>query len=297
MHEREAGQIGLVLVALAALIWGTTGIAVGVLYRVAETNPLAVGFWRLVLAAPALLVLARAFVGSQFWQIQPAHRGAIGLIGVAFASYQVAYFAAIPRLGVAAAVLINICSAPIFTALLARVFLRERLPAATLIALVGAISGTILLVGGTPEAATPGDLISGALLALTAGFCYSLVVLSSRTVAAHYHPLQPIALAFSLGAILLLPIAFSAGFGSGYGLSGAALLLYLGLVPTALAYVLYLRGMRSVTATTAAILTLLEPLGSATLAVLFLGERLAPAGIFGAILLLGSMALLFRRNT
>jgi DME family drug/metabolite transporter len=62
-----------------------------------------------------------------------------------------------------------------------------------------------------------------------------------------------------------------------------------------LSYILYLRGMRAVSATTAAILTLLEPLGSATLAVLFLGERLAPAGLLGAALLLGSMALLFVR--
>jgi DME family drug/metabolite transporter len=295
MHTQRELRTGLTLVALAALIWGTTGIAVSLLYGVADTNPLAVGFWRLLLSAPALAVLARMLVGPGFWRVQRAHLGPIILIGAAFAGYQVAYFAAIPRLGVAAAVLINICSAPIFTALLARVFLGERLGPATLAAMVGAIGGTALLVGGAPEAAGPADLLIGAALALTAGACYSLVVLGSRVVAPHYHPLQPILLAFSLGALLLLPVAASAGFGSGYGPAGWGLLLYLGLVPTALAYALYLRGMRSVSATTAAILTLLEPLGSASLAVLFLDERLAPAGLLGAALLLGSMALLFVR--
>lgn len=292
--ERE-GRMGLALVALAALIWGTTGIAVSLLYDVADTNPLAVGFWRLLLSAPALAILARILVGRDFWRVQRAHLGPIVLIGAAFAGYQVAYFAAIPRLGVAAAVLINICSAPIFTAVLARIFLGERLGPATLAAMVGAIGGTALLVGGAPQASSPAALLIGAALALTAGACYSLVVLGSRVVAPHYHPLQPILLAFSLGALLLLPVAWSAGFGSGYGPAGWGLLLYLGLMPTALAYGLYLRGMRSVNATTAAILTLLEPLGSATLAVLFLNERLAPAGLIGAALLLGSMALLFVR--
>jgi drug/metabolite transporter, DME family len=295
MHTQRELRMGLTLVALAALIWGTTGIAVSLLYGVSETNALAVGFWRLLLSAPALALLARVLVGPNFWRVQRKHLGPIGLIGVAFAGYQVAYFAAIPRLGVAAAVLINICSAPIFTALLARFFLGERLGPTTLAAMAGAIGGTALLVGGAPAAASTADLLIGAGLALSAGACYSLVVLGSRVVAPHYHPLQPITLAFSLGALLLLPVALGAGFGSDYGLAGWGLLLYLGLMPTALAYGLYLRGMRSVSATTAAILTLLEPLGSATLAVAFLGERLAPAGLIGAALLLGSMALLFVR--
>jgi DME family drug/metabolite transporter len=295
MHTQRELRLGLTLVAVAALIWGTTGVAVSLLYGVAETNALAVGFWRLLLAAPALALLSRLLVGPAFWRVQRRHLGAIGLIGMAFAGYQVAYFAAIPRLGVAAAVLINICSAPIFTALLARLFLGERLAPATLVAMVGAIGGTALLVGGAPDAPSTADLLIGAALALTAGACYSLVVLGSRVVAAHYHPLQPITLAFSLGALLLLPVATSVGFGTGYDLAGWGLLLYLGLFPTALSYILYLRGMRAVSATTAAILTLLEPLGSATLAVLFLGERLAPAGLLGAALLLGSMALIFVR--
>jgi len=75
---------------------------------------------------------------------------------------------------------------------------------------------------------------------------------------------------------------------------GWLLILYLGLVPTALAYALYLRGLRSVPATVSAIITLLEPLGSTVLAVLLLGERLTALGLLGAALLLASMALLYR---
>ncbi|MFV9504819.1 MAG: DMT family transporter [Oscillochloridaceae bacterium umkhey_bin13] len=290
----EAGRReGLALITLAALSWGTIGVVVGLLYAVAETNPFSVGFLRLMIAAPALLLLCRWMVGANFWRVQRQHWLPLILIGVAFAGYQVAYFAAIPRLGVAAAVMINICSAPVFTAILAALFLRERLTRLILVALVGAITGTALLVGGAPETATPGDLWVGAALALTAGLSYSLVALAGRVVAPHYHPLQPIALSFTLAALLLLPPALATGLVLSYPPEGWLLLLYLGLVPTALAYGLYLRGLRTVPATVAATLSLLEPLGSALLAVLLLGEQISGLGLVGGGLLLASMGLLY----
>lgn len=288
------GRSEMALVAAAAFIWGTIGVAVSLLYGIAETNPLSVGFLRLLISAPALLLLGRLLVGPGFLRARREHLGAMALIGAAFAGYQVCYFAAIPRLGVATAVLINICSGPLFTAVLARVFLGERQTPITLLAMAGAIAGTALLVGGRPVALPAGELAAGAALALGAGLCYSLVLLGSRAVAAHYHPLQPIALAFTLGTLILLPFALAGGLALSYSPAGWGLLLYLGLVPTALGYALYLRGLRSVPATSAAILTLLEPLGSAILALLFLGERLSPLGVGGAALLLASMALLAR---
>lgn len=72
------------------------------------------------------------------------------------------------------------------------------------------------------------------------------------------------------------------------------LLVYLGLIPTALAYVLFFGGLRYTTATTASIATLLEPLTSTALAWLLFGERLGPLGLLGAVLLLGAIALLYK---
>ncbi|MBC8076377.1 MAG: EamA family transporter, partial [Chloroflexales bacterium] len=76
---------------------------------------------------------------------------------------------------------------------------------------------------------------------------------------------------------------------------GWMMLVYLGLVPTALAYVLFLRGMRTTSATVASIVTLLEPLTSTALAWLIFGERFGPLGFVGAALLLGAIGLLMRR--
>ncbi len=297
MHRFDEAQrpFDVAMVVIAALTWGTIGVAVGWLYRVAETNSLSIGFLRLLFSAPVLLITARLLVGPQAFRIQPRHRWTLALIGGAFAGYQVAYFAAIPYLGVAAAVLINICSAPIFTALLARVFLGERLRPSTWLAVGGAVFGAGLLVGGAPQVQSTADLLIGAALALTAGFSYSLVVLGARLIAANYHPVVPVALSFALGALLLFPAALTTGLVIDYPPLGWLVLIYLSIVPTALAYALYVRGMRSVRATTAATITLLEPLGSALLAILLLGERFTATGIVGAALLIGSIAVIARR--
>ncbi len=295
-HLDEAQRpFDVAMVVIAALSWGTIGVAVGWLYRLTETNSLSIGFWRLLLSAPVLLITARLLAGPQAFRIQPRHFGILALIGVAFAGYQVAYFAAIPYLGVAAAVLINICSAPIFTALLARAFLDERPPASAWLAIGGAVIGAGLLVGGAPQVKSTVDLLIGTLLALTAGFSYSLVVLGARLVAANYHPVTPVALSFTFGAVLLLPAALSTGLVVTYPPLGWLVLIYLSIVPTALAYTLYVRGMQSVRATTAATISLLEPLGSALLAILLLGERFTMIGMIGAALLIASIVVIARR--
>lgn len=287
---------GLLAITLAAATWGTIGVAVDLLYRLTPTDALSVGFWRLALSAPVLLVLSRVYAGPGFWRFERRDLGPLLLMGAAFAAYQVCYFAAIPHIGVAAAVLVNICSAPIITAVLSGLFLGERLTAVVGLALAGALTGAALLVGGSPEAATPGVLVLGGLLALGAGFSYSLVALSARVVAARYHPIQPIALAFTLSALLLLPVAAATGLDVAYPAAGWGLLLYLGVVPTALGYGLYLFGLRTVTATVSTIFALLEPLISTLLAVTLLGERLSPGSLWGGALLLGSVVFLYLRQ-
>ena len=72
------------------------------------------------------------------------------------------------------------------------------------------------------------------------------------------------------------------------------LLLYLGVVPTALAYLLFTIGMRTTVATVASLVTLIEPLTAAGLAWLLFDERLGPLALVGAALLLGAVFLLTR---
>ena len=93
-------------------------------------------------------------------------------------------------------------------------------------------------------------------------------------------------LGFTAGGLLLLPLAAVTG-GVAFRPTLAALgwLAALATGPTALAYTLYFRGLRRAPASTGALLSLLEPLTATVLSVAFLGNRLGPTGIAGAVLL------------
>ena len=70
----------------------------------------------------------------------------------------------------------------------------------------------------------------------------------------------------------------------------------LGLIPSAIAYLAYLRGLRTQSSTTGVMVALLEPLTGAALAFLVLGERLSAGGLVGAALLLAAVVLSSRRE-
>jgi DME family drug/metabolite transporter len=112
-------------------------------------------------------------------------------------------------------------------------------------------------------------------------------VLSSRC-----HPLQVNAASFGSGSLILLGCSLVTPLVFKYPAEGWLLLLYMGCIPTALAYVLFQVGIRSTPATLTSILTFCEPLTAAILAWLLFGERLSLFGIVGALLLLGTIGLL-----
>jgi DME family drug/metabolite transporter len=99
------------------------------------------------------------------------------------------------------------------------------------------------------------------------------------------------------GAVCLLPFVLASSSTISFPPLGWALLLYLGIVPTALAFVVFLMGMASTTATVASIITLIEPLTATVLAWLLFGERLSVVGLFGAGVLLGAIGLLYQGTT
>jgi DME family drug/metabolite transporter len=90
---------------------------------------------------------------------------------------------------------------------------------------------------------------------------------------------------FTVGGLALAPLAVRSGISFTPGAAAIGLLILLGTGPTAVAYTLYFRGLRTAAPGTAALLALLEPLTAAVLAALILGERLTATGIAGAALL------------
>lgn len=71
------------------------------------------------------------------------------------------------------------------------------------------------------------------------------------------------------------------------------LVVFLGVVPTAVAYGAYFLGLRVASPTAAALSTMLEPLTATLLSVAFRGEQLSGTGVVGALLIGGALAFYY----
>jgi DME family drug/metabolite transporter len=293
--------LGLLLIAVAAVSWGTTGATMTLLSREAAASPLLVGWCRLAIAAPFLVLAAAGAARLGARQLprrpwpSPADLPLCAALGLAMAAYQVCFFRAVTLVGVAAAALLAICSAPLVIAVLAALLLGERLTPRVRLSLGTAVAGTALLViGPRGLGEIAGHFGLGALLALGAGVSYAVYAVAAKGLLARVTPLAVSAITFTLAAALLAPALLAEPAPARAFAAGWPLLLYLGLGPTAVAYALFTAGLRRVPATAAGIVSLLEPLTATTLGLLVFGERLGPLGVTGALLLLLALALLSR---
>jgi DME family drug/metabolite transporter len=153
-----------------------------------------------------------------------------------------------------------------------------------------ATAGVAILVGGGgPTEVSP----LGVGLALCSGLGYAAyTVAAKRLLDGGHAPEAVMARTFGAGALILLPILPLTGFAAFASAPALATSLYLGAIPTALAYVLFARGLRRLPTAHVATLTLAEPLTAAALGTLVLGERLSAAAALGAAMVLGGLAAL-----
>ena len=296
-NARAESRRGLLLIMLAAVMWGTVGVTTKTIYGLGPTNPLSIGFFRLALSLPILFAACWITQKRQMFNVARHDLGLMLLIGTMTALYQVCYFGAIELTGVAVATLVTLCTAPVMVAVISVFMTRQRPSAYVLLALAGALAGTAMLVGFQETTGARSADTSGILLALGSAFGYSVVTLASRKLAGRCHPFQSIAFSFSFGAVILAVFAGAQGMVLNYTPLGWSLLFYLGAVPTALAYALFIAGMRSTTATVASTSTLLEPLVATLLAWLIFNEQFSPMGFVGVALLSGSLVTLYIGGT
>ena len=285
---------GLALIALAAVSWGTTGSVTTLRVSRASATPLLVGAARMLVGAVLLVTAARVVTGA----IRPAAGEAWRCValGICMALFQVTYFTAVTRAGIAVTALVAICSAPIMIAALATTLLGERPTRRLAVALALGVAGTALLVAAPVAGTTAPRPLSGVLLALGAGLAYALYVVIAKAAVVRTAPLPLAALTFAVAAVVMAPALVMPGAATQLA-SGWPGFLYLGAVTTAGAYALYTAGLRYVSASAAGVASLLEPLTATVLGVMLFGERFGVAGWIGAALLLVGLTLLVASET
>ena len=280
MHPRH----GIALVLAAAVLWGSTGTAQEL--GAPDASTLGVGAVRLVLGAAALMVIAAAGGGFRpTARIPPVPVVAMAL-GIAL--YQVTFFAAVRRSGVALGTLVAIGSAPLLTGMIVWLLTRRRPSRTWMVSTFGAIAGVTLI--SDPSGV---DLI-GVVLALGAGASYATYAVAAERLVKVMPATGAMALGFGGGALLMIPVLWSADLSWLASRSGAVAALWLGLATTALAYVLFGTGLRSTPVATVATLSLAEPVTAFVLGVTVVGERPTTLGWVGAAVVMLALAGLNR---
>jgi drug/metabolite transporter, DME family len=287
---------GFLLVVLAALCWGTSGVSGKIVADRTDLGPLDIAWHRMAIGAVVLLIGFAVTRRRRVETTAPLPRGTsvrLTLVAAGLAAYQLAYFAAVATAGVSIATLVALGLAPLLIAVGAAVLGHGRPDRATVVALAVALIGLVLLVGISAGADTGTTVVLGALLAVGSAVGYAVVTLAGGGVPAGI----PVTLVgFAGGALLLTPVALVAGLRFTADPVALGVLLYLGAVPSALAYGMFFRGLRSVPGAVASIVTLLEPLTATALATAFLGERLSPGALTGGVLVLAAVAGLYLRR-
>ena len=174
-------------------------------------------------------------LGRRLFHIKRRDLSTMMLMGSMIALSQLCYVAAISSAGVSVSTLIAICAAPVLIVLLSALIVRERLTPMTLIALVAALSGTVLLVATRSPSGGGNVSLFGALLAFLSACGYAELVFCGRLLTSSYHPLQISSVSFGTGALLFLVCALSTRLVLGYRAGGWLMLLYWGVFPRPLA--------------------------------------------------------------
>jgi len=270
-------------VLLAAVLFGTTGTSRAL--GAASASPLGVGAARLAIGGAVLLALAYR-AGHRI----PAgvSRRLLVLAGALTAVYQLAFFAGLDRAGVAIGTVVTIGAGPPLAGLIGYAVGQGRPSGRWLAATAFAVAGVALLANPSGHVAPVG--IGLALLSSLGYAGYTVSVKAAIDQGAPGGAV--IAWAFGIGGLLLLPALLLTGPDWVATPSGAATALYLGVLPTAVAYVLFARGLGRLSAATVTTLVLAEPLVATLLGVAVLGEQLTVGAAVGCSLVLAGLVVL-----
>lgn len=287
------------LILLSALLFGTTGTsrALG-----PAADDISVGAVRVVIGGIALGVVAVMLRGrASRTSVRELPPGLVAAGAAGVLVYQPMFFAGTRMTGVAVGTVLALGSAPVFTGILDRLVRGQRPTTAWYLSTVVAIAGLgVLVASGRTDGISVSFLGAGACLAAGCGYA----VYASVAKALLDRGATPVAAMGSMFgtaavvAVVMLLIATTLPRGASIDMSwvlspgGSAMALWLGLATVTVAYVLYARGLRTVSAATAATLTLAEPVAATALGVILLGEQPSTGAVLGVVLIGCGLAIL-----
>ncbi|OWG13625.1 DME family drug/metabolite transporter [Delftia sp. K82] len=298
----SSSAVGIAFVSVAAVLWGTTGTAQSL--GAGGLSPFWVGAAQLAVSSLFLGVLLavshwrlRGRAGQGGAPVQPllpnpVHLGLrpawFLLASMGIGGYSIFFYEGVTLTGVAVGTAVAIGSGPIWAGLMQALVLRAPLSAlwwaGTLVSVAGGAAMVMARGGATLS-------WSGLALCLLAGLSYAGYALINKRLVTHMSPRVVNFYVFTGAACMAVPIALVQSGLPQWSLAAVLVVVYLGVVVSGLAHMLFSIGLRSISGPTGVTLSLIEPVAAFVLAVWVVGERQPLQSWLGLLAVLAGLML------
>ncbi|MBL7637827.1 MULTISPECIES: EamA family transporter [Atlantibacter] len=283
---------GMLYVLLAAIFWGSSGVAAQYIMEQSQISAPFLTMIRLLFSGFILLTLS-FMQGDHIFAMFKIRRDAISLIIFSLFGallVQFTFLVAIEKSNAATATILQFLSPTIIVMWFAAI-LKKRPSRYVMMAVATSLIGTFLLVThGNPTSLS----ISGAALfwGIASAFAAAFYTTYPSKLIGQYGTLPIVGWSMLIGGAALLP--FYASQHSGVTINSHVLMafFYLVVVGTALTFSIYLKGAQMIGGPKASILSCAEPLSSALLSLALLGISFTLPDWLGTLLILSSVALI-----
>ncbi|MGL6069679.1 DMT family transporter [Craterilacuibacter sp.] len=288
-----ASRLTYPMLVLAILMWASNfiiGRALG-----ASIGPFTLALLRWVLALLCLLPFAWSRLGPAWPAIRSQWKVLLflGLSGIALTNTLL--YISLRHTTATNAVVLNSLT-PVMVLLLGTVAsgqaLSRKQGAGMLLALGGAL---IIVLRGDWLALARFELTPGDAGVVAAGACWACYTVGLRRLKPGIAPVVQMVVLFAIGVLALLPLALYEGYAGRalHGLTGGGMLalVYLGIFPSVLAFLMYNRAIAVIGSARAASFLYLMPAFGALLSILFLGERVYAYHVAGLATIFSGIAV------
>jgi drug/metabolite transporter (DMT)-like permease len=274
----------LLAVAITVVAWASAFVVIR--YAANDISPGALSLGRLLVAS---LALSAMMLGRRLVRMSTRECALTALVGIAwFAVYSVALNAGEQHVDAGTASML-IQFAPILIGVLAGILLGEGFPRMLVIGGLVAFAGTLIIGFGTSTGEAD---LAGVLLVLLSATVYSIAMVAQKVVLRRIPALQVTWLACLIGTVACLP--FAGGLVRDLSVAPTPQILgvvYLGLVPTALAFSTWAYALSHTSAGKLGVTTFVVPPITILLGWLFLSEVPPMLAILGGALSLIGVAI------
>lgn len=289
----------MLLAVLATLVWsGNFVVARGVIHQVA---PITLAFLRWACASIILLPIAwksfqhdRSTIWQHRWHFLFAAITGVSVFNTLV--YIAGHYTSAINLA-----LIGTTSSPIFSFILARIFLKERIPPYRMAGLLVCISGILLLLSrGSWDVLLHFKFTEGDWWVLAGAFSFAVYNIMARKKPAEVSPKSYLLVTFFVGTVLLLPFVWMEQQHAApihWNASLVGIILYLGGGASVFSFFCWNQSIAYLGAARTAIFGNLIPIFASIEAVLILGEKITWIHVVSMCIVIAGLVLANMRQT